>query len=80
MYKAVLKWGLYVVLKAHVCVGDSGTFHVASCFANESMFSTINQKAPSCHCNPMKASGDGDTPKGESGPHFCSPSITDPLG
>lgn len=61
-------------------MGDSEAVDVASCFTNESMFSTINQKACSCCCNPLKASGDRDAPKGESGPHFCAPCITDPLG
>lgn len=61
-------------------MGDSEALDVASCFANESMFSTINQKACSCYCNPLKASRDRGAPNGESGPHFSAPSITDPLG
>lgn len=61
-------------------MGDTKALNVASCFTNESMFSAINQKACSCCCNPLKASIDGDAPKGESGLHFSTPSITDPLG
>lgn len=39
-------WGLCVVCRRRrVRVGDSGTLRAASCFTNESMFSTINQNA-----------------------------------
>lgn len=61
-------------------MGDGAALSVTSCFTNESMFSTINQKARLCCCNPLKASGDRDAPKGESGPHFSAPRITDPCG
>lgn len=62
-------------------MGDSEALHAASCFANESMFSTINQKACSCCRNPPESERrDRDAPNGESGPHFSAPSITDPLG
>lgn len=48
-------WSSEWVEGAKACVGDTKALNVASCFTNESMFSTINQKACSCCCNPLKA-------------------------
>uniref|UniRef100_A0A669DVL3 Uncharacterized protein n=1 Tax=Oreochromis niloticus TaxID=8128 RepID=A0A669DVL3_ORENI len=36
---------LFYIKKWKACVGDTKALNVASCFTNESMFSTINQKA-----------------------------------
>lgn len=56
--------------------GDSAPV-LASCFANESMFSTINQKRHArAAIIPLKASGE----TGESGPRFSAPGATDLRG